>query len=127
MFEDAVLQNIFYIVWTVEHYVGNIFVFALNGTKTACAVMHLVLCTTLPLQIGESDYEKLEAVRDGFGGLCVMDSAFSNVPYPFLVKSSRDLLESSDGDSEVLMQMRQAIYSTRKRLNALFGLFKDRV
>lgn len=37
-----------------------------------------------------------------------MDSAFSKGQYPFLVKSSQDPLGTSEGNSELLIQMRQA-------------------
>lgn len=50
---DAIIQNMFHNGWKHDHYVGNVFLFAPNGTIIACAVNAPVRCTIPRLQIGE--------------------------------------------------------------------------
>ncbi|KAE8904978.1 hypothetical protein PF003_g10819 [Phytophthora fragariae] len=86
------IQNMFYNGWTHDHYVSNVFVFSPQGliiarTLNAPGCMH-------DSQIAEwgSVYAKLEEVFRATGGQVVVDSAFSETTYGFLLKSGQDVV-----------------------------------
>ena len=88
---NHLIQNRFYNGWTHDHYVSNIFVFVPNGTICICAL-------NAPGSIHDSQladwggvYPKLKKVYDEMDGIVVMDSAFSKLTYPFIIKSGQEL------------------------------------
>lgn len=127
---DFVIQNMFYNGWTHDHYVSNVFVFAPAGTIIACAInapgsMH-------DSQIAEwgGVYEKLEQCFNVHGGRVVVDSAFSQGQYPFLIKSAQDET-NAEGALEVIRirqatSARQASEWGMRAFQATFPRMKDR-
>ena len=70
----------FYNGWTHDHYFGNLFVLAPNGTIIACALNALGSMHESVIAAWGKDYEKLEQVIRTDSGTCVGDSTFSKGP-----------------------------------------------
>lgn len=81
----------FYNVWTHDHYVGNVFVFAPSGFVIVCAFNTPGAMHESTIAEWGSIYSKLEHVYNKTGGTFVVDSAFSRGYYPFLIKSAQEL------------------------------------
>jgi hypothetical protein len=86
--DDEDIQNIYYNGWKCDHYVTNVLAFAPDGTVPLC-------CLNVPGNVHDSQvaewgniYNKLEIAYNTCGGKCAVDSAFSRLRFPFLVKSS---------------------------------------
>jgi hypothetical protein len=89
------IQACYYNGWTHGHYVTSIFVFCPDGTIP-------IAFFNVPGSVHDSQvahwgrvYDELGAVYDDTGGKCTVDSAFSKVNRPFLIKSSQDYLMST--------------------------------
>ncbi|KAE8966495.1 hypothetical protein PF010_g28358 [Phytophthora fragariae] len=116
----------FYNGWTHDHYVSNVFVFSPQGliiarTLNAPGCMH-------DSQIAEwgSVYAKLEEVFRATGGQVVVDSAFSETTYGFLLKSGQDVVLPTAIGKQVT-SLRQSTEWGMRALQASFPRLKGRL
>eukprot|EP00957_Ditylum_brightwellii_P067467 5121244-Ditylum_brightwellii.AAC.1 len=86
---DVKIQEHFYNGWKYYHYVTNLFMFTPDG-------MIRLMVVNLPGDTHDSTaanygfiYKKLEDFFKKYGDNCVIDSAFSLIRRPYLLKSSR--------------------------------------
>jgi DDE superfamily endonuclease len=101
--EDLDEQCMYYNGWKCDHFVGNLFVFSLDGLIIGCVV-------NAPGSIHDSTlaelggiYDKLNDVYVRTGGKCCVDSAFCNSANPCLIKSSENIMRA-DNPEELLLQ-----------------------
>ncbi|CDF36841.1 unnamed protein product [Chondrus crispus] len=119
---DSVIQNMFYNGWTHDHYVGNVFVFAPNGTIKACAVNAPGAMHDSTIADWGNIYKKLQDVYDRTGGRCVVDSAFSKGNHPFLIKSSQDYLINAEHDPSRWVESNlELVHAQHERRRELFS------
>jgi DDE superfamily endonuclease len=129
--EDLDEQCMYYNGWLCDHFVGNVFVFLLDGLIIACVVnapgsMH----DSALAELG-GVYEKLSDVYDRTGGKCCVDSAFSSANNAFMVKSSENVLRA-DNPQQVLLseQATSLLQAAEWGMRAIQGSFprlKDRI
>ncbi|PXF45044.1 hypothetical protein BWQ96_05185 [Gracilariopsis chorda] len=127
---DCVIQNMFYNGWTHDHYVGNVFVFAPNGTIIACVPnapgsMH----DSVIADLGKL-YNKFGAQYAEHGGLCELDSAFCKRYHPFLLKSAQNETNVTDPDDFIRLSqansVRQASELGMRAFQGMFPRMEDR-
>jgi hypothetical protein len=114
---DAKIQERFYNGWRHDHYVTNVFMFTPDG-------MIRLMVINLPGDTHDSTaahygffYDKLEDFFKKYGGKCVVDSAFSLIRRPYLLKSSR-----TDATSEDAYGMMLNVEATSLRQMAEWGM-----
>lgn len=128
---DTVVQNMFYNGWKHDHYVGNVLVFAPDGTVIACSLNAPGAMHDSVIANWGKVYDKLEVAFDRTGARCVVDSAFSKGYFPFLIKSSQDMPTTSNfGDIIRARQATSARQASEWGMRAFQGSFprlKDRL
>lgn len=108
------------------------FVFAPHGRIVGC-VLNAPGCLHDSVVAGYGGlYNKLAQVFEENGGRCVVDSAFSRIRHPFLIKSSQDVLISSNSPSDINIakeatSARQAAEWGMRALQGSFPGLKDRL
>jgi DDE superfamily endonuclease len=124
-------QCMFYNGWKCDHFVGNVFVFSIEGLIIACVV-------NAPGSFHDSTiaelggiYDLLREAYDRTGGKCVIDSAFSAANNPFMIKSSENVLLAQNAE-QVLVQkeatgLRQAAEWGMHALQGSFPRLRDRI
>lgn len=107
------MQNMFFDGWKYDHYVSNVFVFALSGFFIACSI-------NAPGPVHDSTvaewgeiYGRLEHSFGEHGGQCVVESSFSKHKYSYLINSSLDCLVRSNRTRESISTLARAT-SARK-------------
>ena len=124
------VQRRFYNGWQKDHCISNIFVFAPDGTIIAAALncpgcMH-------DSQVAELGfvYGKLEEVHERVpgGAVCVMDSAFSSVGRPYVLKSIQAHHRAENAQEYMMYEqatsIRQAAEWGMHALRSSFGRLK---
>ena len=88
---DSVIQSRFYNGWKHDHYVTNIFAFALNGSIIACTLSAPGTWHDSTLAHWGSMYSKLQKCWEDHCGKVMMDSAFASNMYKFIIQSSQNV------------------------------------
>jgi hypothetical protein len=86
---NTIEQRNMYNGWLHGHYVGNVFVFAPDGTVLACSLNHDGSQHDSECALMGKLYDKLEAVHAETGGICVMDKAFAQSNY--IIKTVKNI------------------------------------
>jgi DDE superfamily endonuclease len=129
--EDLDEQCMYYNGWKCEHFVGNVFVFGIDGLIIACVV-------NAPGSIHDSAvaelggiYDKLSEVYERTGGKCCVDSAFSAATNAFMIKSSENVLRAQNPEQVLQQQeatsLRQAAEWGMRAIQGSFPRLKDRI
>jgi DDE superfamily endonuclease len=129
--EDLDEQCMYYNGWKCDHFVGNLFVFSLDGLIIACVV-------NAPGSIHDSAlaemgglYDQLNEVYICTGGKCCVDSAFSSSTNPFMIKSSENVLRADNAEEVLLAEqatsLRQAAEWGMRAIQGSFPILKDRI
>ena len=124
------VQRRYYNGWQKEHCIANIFVFAPDGTIIA-AVLNCPGCMH-DSQVAELGfvYAKLEEVYERVpgGAKCVMDSAFSSVGKPYVLKSIQAQHRAENAQQYMMYEeatsMRQAAEWGMHGMQSSFGRLK---
>ncbi len=120
---DSELQNNFYNGWTHGHYLTSVFVFCPDGTIPV-AFFNVPGCLhdSTVADWGKI-YEKLERVYNLTGAKTTVDSAFTTVGKPFLIKSSQDEFGNrADTEIDARTQIRINKDATSMRQSAEWGM-----
>ena len=88
---DSIIQSRFYNGWKHNHYVTNIFAFALNGSIIACTLNAPGTWHDSTLAHWGSMYSKLQKCWEDHHGKVLMDSAFASNMYEFIIQSSQNV------------------------------------
>jgi DDE superfamily endonuclease len=129
--KDLDEQSMYYNGWMCDHFVGNLFVFGLDGLIIACVVnapgsMH---DSTLA-ELG-GVYDKLNDTYNRTGGKCCVDSAFCTLTNPCLIKSSKNVMQADNAEELVVQQeatsLRQAAEWGMRAIQSSFPRLKDRI
>ena len=88
---DSVIQSRFYNGWKHNHFVTNIFAFALNGSIIACTLNAPGTWHDSTLAYWGSMYSKLQKCWEDHHGKVLMDSAFASNMYNFIIQSSQNV------------------------------------
>ena len=88
---DSVIQSCFYNGWKHDHFVTNIFAFALNGSIIACTLNAPGTWHDSTLAHWGSMYSKLQKCWEDHHGKVLMDSAFASNMYEFIIQSSQNV------------------------------------
>jgi DDE superfamily endonuclease len=129
--EDLDEQCMYYNGWKCDHFVGNLFVFSLDGLVIDCVV-------NAPGSIHDSAlaelggvYDRLNETYQRTGGKCCVDSAFSSATNPFIVKSSDNVLTANNAEELLLRDqatsLRQAAEWGMHAIQSSFPRLKDRI
>jgi DDE superfamily endonuclease len=129
--EDLDEQCMYYNGWKCDHFIGNLFVFGIDGLVIACVV-------NAPGSFHDSTVAELGGVYDLLreaylrtGGKCCVDSAFSSASLPFMIKSSDNVLRAADAEAVLVQQeataLRQAAEWGMHALQSSFPRLKDRI
>lgn len=86
----------------------HLFVFAPNGAVIACAINAHVSLHVSCIAEWSGVYDALEKAYKQSGGHVIVDSAFAQSQYPFLLKSAQDN-QMAEGVEDVV-RMRQQIF-----------------
>jgi len=87
-------ESMYYNGWKSSHYVSNLFVFSIDGRIIMCTVNTPGSVHDSTLADWCNMYEKLETIYNPTGGVCCLDSAFSAMKAPCLLKSSGDVTKA---------------------------------
>jgi hypothetical protein len=125
------MQNAYYNGWLHDHFVNAVFVFVPSGTIVACTLHEPGSWHDSFIAQNGGLYDKLDEVFHSTGGRCVVDTAFSQVRCPYLVKSS----ERCFGDYNLLVNrikvqatsLRQAAEWGMRALQGSFPRLKDMI
>ncbi|CAB9508436.1 unknown protein [Seminavis robusta] len=129
--EDLDEQSMYYNGWTHDHYITNLFVFSIDGfiilyVINAPGSMH---DSTLAEYGGV--YDKLHEVFERTGGKCCVDSAFTTMSNPFLIKSSQNITTATDAMDllihEQATSLRQSAEWGMRAMQSAFPRLKDRI
>jgi hypothetical protein len=129
--EDLDEQCMYYNGWKCDHFIGNLFVFSLDGLIVDCVI-------NAPGSIHDSAiaelggvYDRLSEVYDRTGGMCCVDSAFCSVSKPFIIKSSDNVLTAANAEDLLLRtqatSLRQAAEWGMRAIQSSFPRLKDRI
>ena len=88
---DSVIQSRFYNGWKHDHYVTNIFAFALNGSIIACTLNAPGTWHDSTLAHWGSMYSQLQKCWQDHHGKVLMDSALASNMYEFIIQSSQNV------------------------------------
>ena len=128
---DNIIQNMFYNGWTHHHYSSAVLVFCPDGSIPIAS--YNVPGSFHDSMIAEFGgiYKKLNHVYDKYGGMCVVDAAFSRKKYPYLIKSSQRDPESVFIEDFIVndqaTSMRQTAEWGMRALKASFPRLKDTI
>jgi hypothetical protein len=84
--EEPLIENAFYNGWKCAHYVGNIFLFAPNGTIPACVINALGSWHDSQIADYGHFYDKLELMFITYDAKTCIDSAFALNQHEYLIK-----------------------------------------
>jgi len=123
-------QNNYYNGWQCDHFINSVLVFCPDGTIPIC-------CYNVPGTQHDSTiahiggiYDKLHSVYEETGAKCTVDSAFSKLNRPYLIKSGKKNLNLSREDQRILAaatSMRQSAEWGMKAFQSSFPRIKDRI
>ena len=89
--DDSIIQSHFHNGWKHDHYVTNIFAFALNGSIIACTLNAPGTWHDSTLAHWGSMYSKLQQCWEDHHGKVLRDSAFASNMYEFIIQSSQNV------------------------------------
>ena len=128
---DSIIQSCFYNGWIHDHYVTNIFAFALNGSIIICTLNASGTWHDSTLAHWGSMYSKLQKCWEDHHGKVLMDSAFASNMYEFIIQSSHNIPITEGCQAMLLgqqaMSCRQAVEWGMRGLQGLFPRLKDRI
>ena len=123
-------QNNYYNGWQCDHFINSVLVFCPDGSIPIC-------CYNMPGTQHDSTiahvggiYDKLHSVYEQTGAKCTVDSAFSKLNRPYLIKSGKKNISLSRQEQRVLVaatSMRQSAEWGMKAFQASFPRIKDRI
>ena len=88
---NSVIQSCFYNGWKHDHFVTNIFAFALNGSIITCTLNAPGTWHDSTLEHWGSMYSKLQKCWEDHHGKVLMDSVFASNMYKFIIQSSQNV------------------------------------
>ena len=126
---DSEIQNMFYNGWTHDHYVSSVLVFCPDGTIPIAAINYPGCFHDSQIAEWGKIYKKLETIYNENGGKCVVDSAFAQSRFNFLIKSSQT--DPIDIPQALLNReatsLRQSAEWGMRALQSSFPRLKDRL
>ena len=100
---DSIIRSHFYNGWKHNHFVTNIFAFALNGSIIACTLNAPGTWHDSTLAHWGSMYSKLQKCWEDHHGKVLMDSAFASNMHKFIIQSSQNV-PITEGHQSMLLE-----------------------
>jgi hypothetical protein len=128
--DEPLIENAFYNGWKCAHYVGNIFLFAPNGTIPACVINAPGSWHDSQIADYGHFYDKLELMFIAYHAKTCIDSAFSLNQHKYLIKSGAEET-AQDFEEHIILEeatsMRQTAEWGMNGFQLSFPRMRDRL